>query len=207
MNSETNNPEHKHTSLVTSNHIQQVLKNLEKSKKAYYTKDKIENIQRKYDSRVSNVMRSLSVALMICMVLTSLSIYSLPTAAKKNNSINDGSIKVYWEDECFNEITSIDWGIVEPGSPKAVVIYIKNTGRKNLNLELCSNVDPIDFASNLDLQWNYSGEQIASGSTLTVTLTLMVSGDLNGVTTFNLEILVTGKEVIDNKGNGKGKNR
>lgn len=111
---------------------------------------------------------------------------------------NMGTVKamgvgVYWDSSCNNQVTSIDWGAVEPGSTKDVMVYIKNEGNapETLSLET-ENWNPQIASSYMSVTWDYEGQIISVGGVVQVTLSLSVSGTIGGITSFSFDIVITG---------------
>ncbi len=111
---------------------------------------------------------------------------------------NMGTVKtmgvgVYWDSDCNNQVTSIDWGTVDPGSTKDVTAYIRNEGNapETLSLET-KNWDPPDASSYMSLSWGYGGQVIDVGEVVQVALSLSVSDTIEGITNFSFDIVVIG---------------
>jgi len=82
---------------------------------------------------------------------------------------NTGTVKamgvgVYWDSSCSNQVTTINWGTVNPGSTKDVTVYIKNEGNapETLSLEI-QNWNPTSASSYMSLTWDYEGEYLKPG--------------------------------------------
>jgi len=102
-------------------------------------------------------------------------------------------IAAYWDSYCTNRTTAIDWGTIEPSSSKDVTIYLKNEGDVNVTLSLnTANWNPSIAYSHISLSWNYSAEKINPSGKIAVTLTLTVSPDTSGITSFSFDIIITG---------------
>ena len=104
-------------------------------------------------------------------------------------------IDVYEDPGLLEEIQEIDWGICYPGSNYSRLIYLKSVGNVNLTLGLeAVNWDPPE-ASVIGLTWDYDGRILEPGTSLSVTLTLMVPGELSGVQEFAFDIVITSASV------------
>jgi len=111
---------------------------------------------------------------------------------------NVGSVKaigvgVYWDSSCSNQVTSINWGTVQPGSTKNMNVYIKNEGNapETLSLET-QNWSPAIASTYISLTWDYNGQVINVGGVIQVKLTLSVLNAIEGVTNFSFDIVITG---------------
>jgi len=132
----------------------------------------------------------------IAMVLASMAIvYALTYPSVRLRSV--GNIKalgvgVYWDSGCSQSVSSIDWGMVEPGAVKNVTVYIRNEGNAPITLSLqTSNWNPSNAADYISLSWNYNGQTINANQVITVTLTLSISSNIQGITTFSFDIIIS----------------
>jgi len=111
--------------------------------------------------------------------------------------LGSADIEVYWEDQCVNKISSIDWGRVGRGAEKSVTVYVKNTGNVPLTLsEDTGNWSPPEAETYLALTWTYGGEPVQPNEVLPVTFTLSVSQSETEVTAFRFDTYVTGTETL-----------
>ncbi|MEM2741211.1 MAG: hypothetical protein QXD95_03585, partial [Nitrososphaeria archaeon] len=110
---------------------------------------------------------------------------------------NVGNIKalgvgVYWDIGCSQTVSSIDWGLAEPGSVKNVTVYIRNEGNAPITLSLqTANWSPLTAASYISLSWNYDGETVSPASVVKVTLNLSVSQSIQGISSFSFDIIIS----------------
>lgn len=146
---------------------------------------------------MKNVLGTTLVAIAaLVIVMSSRSVIGLlttPLTLSSGGSIKTVNVAAYSDSGCTNKVSSVNWGTVEPGSSKNVTIYLKNEGNTPLTLSLSTaNWNPASAASYMSITWNYSGAQIASGSVIQVTLTLKVSGSVSGVSSFTVDIVITG---------------
>jgi len=54
------------------------------------------------------------------------------------------------------------------------------------------NWSPPEASSYITLSWDYSGQSISPGEVVPVVLTLSVSGDISGITSFSLDWVIAG---------------
>ncbi|UCC33636.1 MAG: hypothetical protein JSW53_01120, partial [Candidatus Bathyarchaeota archaeon] len=113
---------------------------------------------------------------------------------------NSGTVKamgvgVYWDSDCSNTVTSIDWGTVEPGSTNSVTIYFKNEGNaaETLSSET-ENWSPPSASTDMNLAWDYGGQIIDMGEVVQVTLSLSVSETIEGIANFSFDIVIVGSD-------------
>jgi len=111
---------------------------------------------------------------------------------------NAGTVKaigvgVYWNNECTDPLSSIDWGILEPGSSKNVTCYIRNEGNSVSTLSMyASNWNPSNASDYLTLSWDYGGQSINPEDVAQVTFKLSVDASIDGITSFSFDITIVG---------------
>jgi hypothetical protein len=111
---------------------------------------------------------------------------------------NAGTVKaigvgVFWNNECTDPLSSIDWGILEPGSSKNVTCYIRNEGNSVSTLSMyASNWSPSNASDYLTLSWDYGGQSINPDDVAQVTFTLSVDASIDGITSFSFDITIVG---------------
>jgi len=104
-------------------------------------------------------------------------------------------VGVYWDNECTNALSSIDWGMLEPGSSKNVTGYIRNEGNSVSTLFMyTSNWNPSNASDYMTLSWDYGGQSINPDEVVQVTFTLSVDASIDGITVFSFDITIVGSE-------------
>ena len=114
---------------------------------------------------------------------------------------NSGNVKtigvgVYWDSDCTNNVTSIDWGTLEPGSTRNKIVYIKNEGDTPIMLNMTTgNWDPSVASNYIHLSWNCEGTILDTNTPVVqAVLTLSVSSSVSGVSGFSFDITIKGTE-------------
>lgn len=138
------------------------------------------------------------VALLIAIFLVSVSA-QVGSLVQTNDTIpNSGSIKamglgVYLDSGCINKVTSINWGVLDPGSNINKTVYIRNEGNAVVKLLLAtSNWNPTSASRYLTLKWDYASQSLSVAAVLQVKLTLAISASITGVTSFSFDINLVG---------------
>jgi len=143
-------------------------------------------------------------ALLILITYTlglSLVSQAYPAAQTSQTLSNTGSIQIQtsigisvYSDSQYNTLlTSISWGTLEPGANQSITCYIKNEGNVPTTISLqTSNWTPITAPNYLDLNWNYNNQPISPDNGIQVTLTLVVSENIKGITNFSFDITILG---------------
>jgi len=123
---------------------------------------------------------------------------SQATVQTRDTISSGGAVKaigvmVYSDENAANRLTSIDWGIVEPGEDKNVICYIRNEGNFAVTLSLLTeNWSPPTASQYITLSWNYDGHSIGLGEIVEVTINLDVSDSVSGITDFSFDIVIVG---------------
>ena len=145
----------------------------------------------------STVVIAALALLMYTLALSIVSQVASPIVTDKTVS-NVGSVKaigvgVYWDENCTSEVSSINWGMLEPGSSENVTVYIRNEGNSVASLSMdTSNWIPSNASDYITLSWDYGGVSITPGEVVQVTFTLSVSASIEGVTSFSFDIVIVG---------------
>lgn len=104
-------------------------------------------------------------------------------------------VGVYWDGSCTNPVSSIDWGILDPGGTKSVTVYIKNEGNVQLKLSMAtSNWNPSSASSYITLSWDRENHLLPASSVVSAVLTLSVSSSISGIASFSFDITIIGTE-------------
>jgi len=101
-------------------------------------------------------------------------------------------VGVFWDSNCTNSVSFIDWGMVEPGSMNNVTVYVRNEGNVAANISLTTeNWNPSNASDYLALNWNYDGRQLNPLEVAQVMLTLTVSSSVQGIESFSFDIIIS----------------
>jgi len=128
------------------------------------------------------------------VVLTSGILFGNRTINNQGN-VNSIGVGVYWENTCINEVSTINWGYLEPGSSQNITIYIRNEGNIPMTLNMTTdNWNPSSASTYITLSWNSEGSQVSADSVLETILTLSVSSGISEIDSFSFDITITGIE-------------
>ncbi len=109
--------------------------------------------------------------------------------------VNAVGVGVYAEASCIEEVSSINWGYIEPGSTTSFSIYIRNEGNVPMTLNMTTaSWNPVSTSTYVSLTWDREGSQVAPGSVLETILTLFVSPDVSQIASFTFDITIAGTE-------------
>jgi hypothetical protein len=103
------------------------------------------------------------------------------------------NIGVYSDSQCTQNLTSINWGITDPGTSTTHTVYVKNTGTETMTLQLSvNNWSPADSSDYITVTWDKQNTQLTAGQSITATLTLTIDSDITSITTFSNSVTISG---------------
>lgn len=99
--------------------------------------------------------------------------------------------EVYWDQVLTQPVTTIAWGILEPGKEYNRSVFIKNTSNVASQLMLGTEEwTPATASDYITLYWDYDNRTLAVGEVIPVTFTLAVASDITGITSFTFNIVL-----------------
>jgi hypothetical protein len=129
----------------------------------------------------------------LILTVTTAGLLSVSQSVSSSGSITTVNVGVYSDSACTLPLTSIDWGTISPGTTVTRTIYVKNTGNTQITLGMTtSGWSPTSANGPLTLTWNRQGVTLSAGASAAATLTLSVSSSISGITTFSVNIVITG---------------
>lgn len=133
-------------------------------------------------------------------VMTSLLVAGL--LADYQRVSNAGSVKavgvgVYSDSACTTNLTSINWGLLTPGTNYTRDIWIKNLGNTRITLSMATEGwNPATASSYITLLWDREGQYLNATQSFKAVLTLYASTTITttNITDFSFTIVITGTE-------------
>lgn len=134
------------------------------------------------------------IAVGIVLTITTAGLISVnqqvPSSGEVLTSVNVG---IYSDSGCTQNLTSINWGSIEPGDTKQATIYVTNTGTLPIKIYMTTaSWNPTSANGPIALTWNREGTALDPGDSVKATLTLTVASDISSITNFNFNIVITG---------------
>jgi uncharacterized repeat protein (TIGR01451 family) len=103
------------------------------------------------------------------------------------------NIDIYSDSACTQPVSSLDWGTPEPGDTVNRIIYLKNTGNTDMNLNMMvSSWYPSGVDNHLSLSWDRENTNIAPNEVLRSTISLSVDSGITGISDFSFQITLQG---------------
>jgi hypothetical protein len=123
---------------------------------------------------------------------STLSLVQTSRTVSSAGSVKGIGVGIYWNYACTNRTSSINWGVLDPGSNKTVTIYVRNEGNAVATLSKATqNWNPSTTSSYMTLNWNYAGQTMSLNQVLQIKLTLIVSPTTPAITSFSFDITIT----------------
>lgn len=153
-----------------------------------------------FNPPVSSHFRRKAIIATIC-VLTIVALGAIiqnPVSSKTvayGSSVESLGASIYQDRACTNRTLSFQWGSLEAGSNRTLTVYVKNECNSAASLFLrTSNWIPATSQNYMSLDWNYSGQVLKVGEVIPLQLTLTVNQNVNGITSFTFDTLITTNE-------------
>ena len=143
------------------------------------------------------IIRAVSLTLVLGALTIGIlsNVFSLIQTNRTINSL--GSVKgigvgIYWDSASTSQVSSINWGLIDPGSNKTVTIYVRNEGNAAVTLSrTAQNWNPTTSSGYMTLNWDYLGQTLSVNQVLLIRLILVVSPAASGITNFTFDIIIT----------------
>ena len=135
------------------------------------------------------------VAMLAVAGTTVVALLSVSKTLSNTGNVKAVGVGVYKDSGCSQVLSSINWGNVTPGSSSNYTAYIRNEGSVAVSLsKTTDDWNPATAAGNMTLSWNRDGYILSSNATVQAILTLSVSSNVTGISSFSFDITITGTE-------------
>ena len=136
-------------------------------------------------------------SVLIAMALTFTTFAAVTTSQNVQSSgaiTSSANLGVYSNSACTTLLSNINWGTLTPGGATTQTIYLKNTGSDlSLALRMATNEwTPTGANGPITLTWNKEGTILQPGQSVAATFTLSASSSIANVTSFSVQITITG---------------
>ena len=133
-----------------------------------------------------------AISLVLWVLFAAMPLLEAQAASAMQLSATPG-LGVYSDSACTKALTLLDWGKVYPGDIVHQTIYVKNLGNNRLKLTLSAeNWNPTTANEAFRVNWDTEASRIAPGQVVASNLTLTVSPNAAGFTTFGVDVTVKG---------------
>ena len=153
--------------------------------------------------RTEVIVASATLALVAYTLTLSIAGGVLSSLQPSRTVSNAGAVKaigvsLYNNSECTIPLSSINWGLMEPGETKRYPVYAKNEGNYDIYLTLDVDDDswiPPEASDYLVLSWDYDNSTIIPNDVVEITLDLYCDPSVTGIDTFSFDIIITGVSI------------
>ena len=145
------------------------------------------------------IVASVATTTIISISLNNYHNFSFPSLG----NIKTIGVEAYWDSNCENRTTLLNWGTLWIGSSYNTTLFIKSVSNYDVTLNLnVTDWEPDKISDHLMLSWDYDGKIIQPGEIVKVVLTSSIdySGRSisylisNRITDFNFEIHILASE-------------
>lgn len=142
------------------------------------------------------IKRTIIIVTLVLITVMGIGVSGLLTTTKildSSGSIMAINIEAFSDQACTQPISSLDWGVPEPGNNIDLIVYLKNTGNADMTLNMyVSNWSPSGSSSYLSLNWDRENTVISSNEVIEATITLSIDSGITGITDFSFQITIEG---------------
>ncbi|MCW4044355.1 MAG: hypothetical protein NWE94_02410 [Candidatus Bathyarchaeota archaeon] len=129
----------------------------------------------------------------LILTVTTAGLLSVSQTVSSTGTVTAVNVGVYSDSQCTQTLTNINWGTISPGNSVTYTIYVKNTGNTPITLSMTkTGWNPANADGPITVTWNKEGTSLSAGQSTAATLTLTVSSGISGITTFSVNIVITG---------------
>jgi hypothetical protein len=112
-----------------------------------------------------------------------------------STGVNSIGVGVFLDNGCTNPVTSISWGMLNPGDAPTQTVYVRNNGTASVTLTMTTeNWNPSAAQGNFTVSWNQQNATLTAGGVVPAIITLSVSSSAVGIASVTFDITITGTE-------------
>jgi hypothetical protein len=135
---------------------------------------------------------------LVAVIGTFLATYAALTSVStfhNTTGVNSVGVSVFSDSGCTIPVTTINWGMLNPGVAPTDPIYVKNNGTASVTLTMTTgNWNPSAAQGNFTVTWNQQNTILAAGTDISALITLNVSSSAVGIASVTFDITITGTQ-------------
>lgn len=120
------------------------------------------------------------------------------------SAVETEGVSVWWDTSCTNRTLSINWGTLNPGAVKSIVVYIRNDAMDAMYLTMSTENWYPKESYYITFGWDYTARRIDPREVLPTKLILSVSHSIKGISNFRFDIVIVGSKNLPGDVNGDG---
>jgi hypothetical protein len=129
----------------------------------------------------------------VLMMASALALLSSNRTLTTSGTIRTVNVGVYSDAACTQNVSSIDWGTVDPGTSTVKTFYVRNEGAVTVTLNMTSNTwTPSNCLTYMSLTWDEEKAAVTVGNHVQADFNLTVLPNITGIGTFSFNIVITG---------------
>ena len=140
-------------------------------------------------------LRWVLVLCLVCLAIGGVVTWALTSRVVRIHavcSIKTVGVGVYADQDCTIPVTSIDWGVMEPGETKGITVFIRNEGNVPSTLNITTeNWSPSEAQAYITFTNNYNGSVLKPMDKVQVLFSLAIKSSITGITQFSFDIVIT----------------
>ena len=131
----------------------------------------------------------------VLLIVTTTGLLVANQTVPLNGTITMVNVGLYWDVDCTQNVTTLDFGTLNPGDSFMRTVYVKNTGTVQETLSMTAdNWVPINADSIVSLSWNRQNFVLSPEQVVQAMLTLTIASDTDNLTSFGCDVTFTGNE-------------
>lgn len=137
------------------------------------------------------ILATISTSLISAFVVSG--ILSTSRTVETSGTVKAINVDIYWDVNCTQVVSDVDWGFCEPDSTVDKIVHIKNNGNAPMTLNMsCSGWSPEGVDDYISLSWDRQGSIIAADEVVPAVLTLSILDTITDITDFSFNIVIEG---------------
>lgn len=136
------------------------------------------------------------VTIIIASIVSGLAVSGLLTTSRTLSStgtVKSINVEVFWDANCTQSVSSIDWGTPAPGDLVNRIVFLRNSGTAPMIVTLTtSDWNPSDASNSILISWDKEGAQVDLDEVISAVLVLDVSSGISGISAFSFNIIIEG---------------
>jgi hypothetical protein len=147
-----------------------------------------------WTQREKNILGAAVAIIATVIIAAAIIVYSFTLTIPSAGTIRTVGVGFYWDAAATHNVTSVPWGMVNPGGTYGVTVFAKNTQDTNITLSMnTTSWTPASATKYLTFSWNYtSGRVIVPAQVIPIEFQLAIAANVTGITNFSFNVNVVG---------------
>ncbi|MGD0158854.1 MAG: hypothetical protein ABSB89_00985 [Candidatus Bathyarchaeia archaeon] len=141
---------------------------------------------------------TIGVIALVAVFATLIATYAALTSVSTFHNtmgVNAVGVGVFSDNSCTIPVTSINWGMQNPGDTPTQTVYVRNNGTVSVTLTMATaNWNPSAAQGNFTVTWNQQNTVLPVTGVVPAIITLNVSSSAVGIASVTFDITITGTQ-------------